>query len=251
LQSKISMEANHSEVDLWELIGKGYQLFKKRAGVILLCFFLGLLFSISNFLLHPLEYKSFYKKEFIAQSSAASNDVLYDIINAIPQNIANKNGASKEVSFPEFKNIKAKLDENKNKETRLKLTIEAFEPAHIDSILHALTTYIHSLESLRENFDLQQKQQRQVLAVSEKQISAMDSAMNKTTNANYAEVFQLKLNAEKELSLNKIINFIPLNPDSILISTTRVCVLNVLGWSFLGLVIGFIVAGGMNLVQRK
>lgn len=236
------MEDSNSEIDLWELLGKGISLFKKRKGLILLFFLLGLLFGLSNFLTHPLEYKSYYKKEFIAQSSAASDEILYDIINGLPPALK---------SAPEFRSLKGKVEADANKQTRLKVMLEVFEKKDADSILNSIASYVDSIKSLKEKYDLEKKQDIQLLSVLRKKIAECDSAKKGSDYINCIQLIEKKQNIEKELTLNKIINFIEINPDYVLESNTRACVLNMLGWSFLGVVIGFIIAGIMNFIQRK
>ncbi|MBI4931506.1 MAG: hypothetical protein HY841_12125 [Bacteroidetes bacterium] len=245
------MEDINSEIDLWELIGNGFNLLKKRKTVILSFFLLGILFGFSNLLMHPLDFKAFFRKEFIAQSSVISNEILCDIINNIPLNPKEKSTNTNGVLFPNSRNIQGKLAANNNKETRLRVTIEVFSSADIDSVLNLLTVYINSIEALNEKFKFQQQQQRQLLSVLKKQIALSDTAGKNANSLNSVEVFEKKQNLEKELLLNKIVNFIPINPDCIFISNRRAGVLNVLGYSFLGIVIGFIIAFAMNLVQRK
>lgn len=240
-----------NEIDLWELIGDGYNLFKKRKAVILSFFLLGIFFGFSNFLTHPLEYKSFYRQEFIAQSPVTSNEILNDIINNIPLSLKDKSNGTNGISFPDFRNIIGKLEANSNKETRLKVTLEVFSSTDIDSMLNALTTYINSLGTLNEKFKLQLQQQRQLLLVVKKQIASLDTVGKNAPNLDYVKLFEKKQSIEKELSLNKIVNFIPINPNCILISNMRAGILNVLGYSFMGIVIGFLLAFAMNLIQRK
>lgn len=236
-----------TEIDLWELLANGYLFFKRKIKIILFFLVMGLLFSISNFFTCPHKYKPFYKREFIAQSSVTTNEILSDIINAIPVNTKNE----KESSFPEFRNIKGETEANTNKETRLKVTIEVFSPLSIDSVLNALTMYINSIEILSKKFNFQQQQKRQLLSVVNKQIAETDTAANDTKHFSHIELFEKKQNIEKDLSLSKIVNFIPVNTDCILISNTRVGILNVLGYSFLGLVLGVIIAWLFDFFNPK
>src|SRR5436853_7680324 len=90
------MEANN-EIDLWELVSAGFNFFKRKRKIILIFFLAGLLYGIAEFFLYPLDYKSYYKKEYSAESSVVSNEALSDIINALPCKLER---------FPEFRNIK-------------------------------------------------------------------------------------------------------------------------------------------------
>ena len=236
-----------TEIDLWELLLNGYRFFKRKIKIILTFLLIGLLFGIGSFFTHPLEYKSFYRKEFIAQSSVTTNEILSDIINAVPVNIKNE----KENSFPEFRNIKWKTEANNNKETRLKITIEAFTPESIDSLLKSLTIYINSIEAFSKKFNLQQQQQRKLLTVLNKQIAEADTTTKNTKRFNPIELVEKKQKIEKDLALNKIVDFIPVYPDCISISNRRAGILNVLGYSFLGLVLGAIIAWLLDFFNHE
>ncbi len=236
------MENDSNEIDLWQLLLNGFKFFKRRKWIILSFFLFGLLFSVSNFFIHPLEYKSFYKKGFIAQSSVVSNEILYDIINGLPLELNNA---------PEFKSLKGKLEANNNKETRLKVTIEVFGERDIDSIIRSITTYIDSIKILSEKFELTKKQNMQLLSIVSRKIAECDNANKNSEYINCIELIEKKQSVEKELSLNKIINFIEINPDYVFISNTRHGILNISGYSLLGIIIGFIAGFMLDIVKRK
>ena len=227
----------NNEIDLWQLLLNGFKFFRKKMVIILSFFFLGLLFSVSNFFIHPFEYKSYYKKEFIAQSSVASNEILYDIVNGLPVNLNNT---------PKFRSIKGNLSVN-----RLKINIEVFAPKDFDSIIVSITSYFNSIKNLREKFDLSNKQNQQLLSLLNRKIAACDSTKTHEKYMNSIKLIEKKQQVEKELSLNKIIEFIEINPDYVFMNNTRAGVLNILGYSFLGMIIGFIFAFLLDVVKRK
>ena len=218
----------NNEIDLWQLALDGLKFFRKKKAIILFFFFLGVVFSISNFFTHPLQYKSFYKKDFIAESSVASNEILYDIINGIPPKFANT---------PTFRSLKGTLAVN-----RLKVTIEVFDKKDVGLLLNSITSYVDSIKSLRERFELTKKQDIYLLSLLKEKIARSDSAKNNSEYENQIELVEKKQGVEKKLALNKIITFIELNPDYIFINNRREGILNVLGYSFLGIVAGFIAA---------
>jgi len=224
------MENNSdTEIDLWQLLIKGYRFFKNRKGVIVLFFFLGIIYSLSKFITEPLEYKSYYKKEFIAQSSVTSDEILSDIINGLslfPEKI------------PSLRNIKGKLLANSNKETRLQVIIESFEKENIDSILTELELHLNSIENFKAKFDYDKQQH--------------DTTKNNSVRSEFLELTEKKQSVEKELQFAKIVEFTEINPDCVYISNNRTIILNVLGFAFLGLIIGLITGFIMNTVtQRK
>jgi len=238
------MENNSdTEIDLWQLLIKGYHFFKKRKGVIVLFFFLGIIYSLSKFFTHPLEYKSYYKKEFIAQSSVTSDEILSDIINGLSL-------------FPEkitsLRNIKGKLAANSNKETRLQVIIESFEKENIDSILTELELHLNSIENLKAKLDYDKQQRLQLLLELNKRIAEHDTTKNNSVRSEFLELTEKKQSVEKELQFAKIVEFTEINPDCVYVSNNRTIILNVLGFGFLGLIIGLIIGFIMNIAtQRK
>src|SRR3990172_4492195 len=169
------MENNSdTEIDLWQLLIKGYRFFKNRKGVIVLFFFLGIIYSLSKFITEPLEYKSYYKKEFIAQSSVTSDEILSDIINGLslfPEKI------------PSLRNIKGKLLANSNKETRLQVIIESFEKENIDSILTELELHLNSIENFKAKFDYDKQQHLLLLLELNKRIAEHDTTKNNSVRS--------------------------------------------------------------------
>lgn len=241
------MKNNSEEIDLWELLQEGFTLFRKRIGIVSTFFLLGLFYSMIDFFVHPNKYKSFYKKDFIASSPMVSDEVLADIINAIPDHIRQQ---SKTVShFPELKRLKAKPETNSRKETRLKLTIETFSKDAIDTVLMALENYIDVIDELDIKYRSLISQKKLVLKDLEDKIAAYDTLKNDPINCNM--MLEKKLTLEAELKILKKIRFVPINTDFILVGNTRAIVLNILGWSFLGIVIGFLAAVVVNFTTKK
>jgi len=232
----------NTEIDLWELISDGIKFSRKNRKVILIFFLVGVLFSISNFFIHPFQYKAYYKKEFIAQSSVASNEILFDVINGLPANLRNS---------PDFRSLKGTMLANINKETRLKVTIEVYEPKDIDSILESVTAYVDSISSLREKFEMARAQSRKLLSVLNQKIAECDSSKKQTRFSDCLDLIQRKQNIEKDLALNRIVNFVEINPEFVFESNRKAGLLNILGFSFLGIVIGFIVAYLSEFISRK
>ena len=232
----------NNEIDLWELILIGLGFFKKNKPIIISFFLLGLLFSISNFFTHPLEFKPFYKKDFIVASSITSSDILCDIINGIPPALTN---------LPKFRNLKGKVLMNNNKETRIDFTMELYEKKDADSLLHSITTYVDSIDSLREKFELGKKQKQQLLSLVKRKIAECDSSKKQTGYSEYLELIEKKQAIEKELTLDKIVDFIEVNPDFVFIKNIRSGILNILGYSFLGLVIGFFTAYFVPFIKKE
>lgn len=232
----------NTEIDLWELISDGIKFFRKKRKIILIFFLAGILFSISNFFIHPLQYKDYYKKEFIAQSSVASNEILFDIINGLPDNLKNS---------PDFRNLKGTMLANINKETRLKVTIEVYEPNDIDSILKSITAYVDSINSLREKFEMSRLQSRKLLLLLNQKIGECDSSKKITRYSDCLDLIQRKQNIEKDLALNRIVSFVVINPDYVFESNRGAGFLNVFGFGFLGIVIGFIAAYLSEFISRK
>ena len=230
------------EIDLWELFLSVINLFRKRKVVILSFFLLGLLYSVSNFFTHPLEYKSYYKKEYIAESSVATNEILYDIINGISLTFNDS---------LQFRNLKAKLDVNPKQETRLKVAIEVFEKNDADSMLNSIRERIDSIETLKEKFELTKKQNQQLLSAIKRKITECDSAKKNSNYISCLELIEKKQSVEKELTLNKIVSFTEINPDYVFVSNTRTSVLNIFGYGFLGIIIGFLTGFMMNVFNGK
>lgn len=243
-----SMEIDtETEIDLWQLLANGWKFFKRRAGIILSFFLIGLLYSISNFFTQPDDYRSFYRQEFIAHSSVTTDAILSDIINAIPVNVMN----TPDSAFPEFRTIKAKLEANRNKETRLKLILETFDTAGVHSLLGAVGSRVGSIDVLKKDHDFTTLQYKKLLKEITKQLSGNDSAKVSSGNPNSIDLMEKKQGVEKLLAGNTIIAFLPINDRPVAVSNSRAGVLNVLGWTFLGLVLGAAVAGLLDLLNRK
>ena len=216
-----------SEIDLWQLLIKAANFFKKNKGLIGLFFFLGILFSLSKFIFSPLEYRSYFKKEFVAESPVTTVEVLSDIIN----------GSS---LFPEkihdLRNIKGKLAKNAKGENRLQVTIESFEKENIDSILDKLTQQVNAIKDLKEKYDFNKGQLTDLHSAIEIQIAKQDS-----THVSL-ELMEKKQQVEKDLKFLKIVQFTATSADIIYCSNNRTIILNILGFGFLGIVVGAILA---------
>jgi hypothetical protein len=239
------MEINkETEIDLWELFAKGWVFFKRRIKIILSFLLIGLVYGISNFFTHPLDYRSFFRQEFIAQSSVTTDEILSDIINAIPVDVKNETNAN----FPEFRDIKGKLLANKNKETRLEVVIEVFDSTTVDTVLKAIGSRVSSVSSLKEKYDLTNKQLHQLLSEVSKQLAQPDSSK---TRSNRIVLLEKKQSVEKQLTENNIVEFIPVNKQPVPFSNTREGVLNLLGYSFLGLILGAVIGWMLDLLNRK
>lgn len=241
------MENSSEEIDLWELLQKGFALFRERIKIVLMFFLLGLSYSISNFFIYPNKYRSFYKKDFIADSPIMPDEILADIINAIPDHIEQQ---SQTVSyFPHLKRLKAKPEANSKKETRLKVIIETFSKEAIDSVLMALENYIDAIDELDTKYQLLISQKKSVLKDLEDKIAACDSLKHDPINCNI--MLEKKLSLEMELKSIKKIRFVPIHTDFIFVKNTRERVLNIIGWNFLGVVLGFLAAAVVNLTTKK
>lgn len=236
----------NTEIDLWELLRNNWAFFKRRMAVILIFFLIGLLFSLSNFITQPLKYKSFFRKELIAQSSVVSNEILSEIINAIPIHIKNNDASG----FPELKHLQGKIEANKYKDTRLKLIIEVFDTSEVTPALQALETHISSTPALKEKFDFNKKQQQQLLTALNNQLAAQDSTKINSGNSHYIELLEKKQLVEKQFTQGKIVEFIAINTQPVPMNNARAGILNILGYSFLGLVLGAITGWFLDIIKR-
>jgi hypothetical protein len=233
-----------TEIDLWEVLSRGWIFFKRQVSIILTFFTIGLIYSISNFFTHSLEYKSFYRQEVIAESPITTVEILSEIINAIQPNV--KNEATK--YFPEFRKMKGKLEANKNKENRLKIYIEIFDSTKINTLLNALDSHIRSIAVLKNKFDFRNQQLKQLSTALAKKLNEPNVDATKSNNI---ELLEKKQSIEEQLVSNKIIEFIPITNQPIFENNFRASVLNILGYSFLGLILGAIVAWLFELVSIK
>lgn len=241
------MQNPQEEIDLWELLKRGIKLFKRRVVIISLFGMGGFFYSIADFFIHPLKYKSFYRKEFLASSPVIRDEVLSDIINRIPEQLAQKNAS---VSyFPELRKIKAKLEANAKKETRLNLTVETYEKENIRSVLSAIEAYADSIKEVNDMFLSYVAQKTELLNDLRHQASLCDSL--KKDPMNCILLAQKKRETEKELKSIKKITFLSLHSDFVFVPNKREGVLSVLGWSFLGLVIGFFAAAAIDFRNKK
>lgn len=242
------MEINQeTEIDLWELLAGGWKFFKRKKLIILSFMALGLLYSLGNFMICPDTYRSYFRKELIVQSPVASNEVLADIINAIPINVKTE----QDTAFPKFRDIKGKTEANKLKETRTKLTIEAYDTAQVARILQAIETRIGSIQTLKEKFDLDKKLQQQMIAALNKKLTLSDSSGTNSENANFLELLEKKRAVSKQLAQDKIVEFTEINNRPVPVSNTKAGILAILGYSFLGLVLGAISAWLTEAIKRS
>ncbi len=248
------MEANDdTEIDLWKLLKDGLKFFSKRKRVILIFMLMGLFFALGKFITHPLQYKSFYKTDFIVQSSFVTNEILSEIIYNFSLNAE---------PVPHLKQITRKLEANSKKETRLRVTFETYEKINMDSLINKIVAFVDTVEYIRERNNLMRRQSLELLVKLNKQITAFENEKENikpiadTINKNaeyvsYIELLEKKQNIEKELALSKSIEFIEKNSPSIFVSSRRTIILNVFGYSFLGFVIGAIIGFLMNYRKQS
>ncbi len=263
-----------TEIDLWQLIVNGFAFLKKRKWLIASFLIIGTLFGLVTLKINPLKYKSFYKKYFIVQSSIASDEILSDIINNLSLKLNNNtSNLMSELNISssivaEIKNIQAVIESSDDKKSsQLEVTIEAYENQNIDSIISGIIFYINSIEHLQLRYNLMKEQQLQLLAELNKRIVELDSIKWNLSNPvsynnvdfminrnaeylSYVELLEKKQHIEKELSFNKIIDIIEINSPHVLVENTRDAVVSVIGYSFLGAIIGGIIGLMLNLYRR-
>lgn len=245
------MNNNSNEIDLWQFLLNGINFFKRNKKLVLILTLLGLIFGTINIFINPFQFKSFYKNEFTVRSSVASNETLYEIINAMSINLQQKNNTIH--GFPEFRNIKGKIDANINKETRLKLIIEAYDPTNIDSILNAIMNFITTKKNIRNKYELSQKHSMQLLTVLHKKIAECDSMAKFAKYIDCIEMIKKRQSIESEMAESSVISFIELYQDSIFMKmdNSRKIFLSITGFGFFGLICGLLLAFLLETIKRK
>jgi hypothetical protein len=202
---------------------------------------MSILIGVTDFFLHPYKYHSFYRKEYLSQSAVVTNEVLYDIINGLPENLK---------SAPKFRSLKAKLITNDKKDTRLKMTIEIYEKMDLDSVIRSVVEYVNSLPALREKFEFMKMQDRQLIDWLTNKIATCGNGTSPIENTGCMVWIEKKQKAEKELALNKIINCIEISPEFVYVSNTRTGVLYIVGCSLLGILVGCLAGFIPGLIRQ-
>lgn len=253
-------ENSSSEIDLWQLMLDLFSFLKRRKWIVILFLSVGVILGVFNVKNNMLTYKPFYKKEFVLQSSVASNEIIYDIINNIPGDIyvskTDTNQIPSAATTPVYKSIKGKLEANSQGASRLKVTLEVYEKENIDSVINKLETYLNSIEYLRSRYELMKKQNLQLLSVINKRLSEADNPKEHndqvlTSNSlSYVELLEKKQNIEKELSQNKIASFIDINSPSIFVNNKNKAAMAILGYGFLGIFIGIAAGYILDLILK-
>ncbi|HET7818160.1 MAG TPA: hypothetical protein VFL70_02530, partial [Bacteroidia bacterium] len=191
---------DNGEIDLWELSEKCFRFLKHHLRIIVIFFLAALLFSISKIIFQPYKYQPYYTQNFTCESPIASNEVLADIINSIPaHNIGTEN------TYPVFKTLKAITSTNKNKEVRLIIKTDVFNPKDTNAVLTLIETVINSNFTLKEKYTQFRKQNTELLIELNKQLLQADTLPKPSTN--YIHLFEKKQSVEKMISNNKIIVF--------------------------------------------
>lgn len=254
----------NTEIDLVQLFANGITFLKKKKGLILSFFIAGLLYGSITFFFRPPTPDFFYKKDFIVESSILPNDILFDIINDFQLKLNNGKELSEPVEplsmIQKIKSSKVKLHSNINSTiSRLRVTVEAYEKQNIDSLINGIAFYVNSNEYIKLRYSLINKQNLQLLSVINKQIEELNSLKHSESVGNntnrkseylsYVDLIEKKQKTERDLTLNKTIEFIEINSSTIS-ADSKAGIRSILGYSILGIFIGIIVAGALHLFSK-
>ena len=227
------MNNSDSEIDLFNLLLKLLKFIKKNKKVIIAFFLLGIIIGGINYFRKASENKIIYEKTYLAESAVASSEVIVGIINSIgfknefPENdldlLSDKLGLSISV-LESIKNISAELQSTGTESSVIKLKIEWSDKNHIDSIVHGITYCINSMDYVKKRYDIDRKQQSQLISIIDNKINYYDEGLglNKISDSekilkqlvgkdevlNYMELIDRKQKLEKQMSLLNSIEFI-------------------------------------------
>jgi hypothetical protein len=265
-----------TEIDLIKLLLDGIIFLKRKKWVILFFLLMGVLYSIYNFVAHPLRFKAYYKKDFVVESSVTTNEILSDMINNFPNvlnGLGKKDGVTNQQplispsTVKNFKGIDAKLSLVNNGQTsRLKITVEAYEKPFIDSIVGGVTAYFNSIDQFKSKFKLRLLHDQKLLEMINIQLAGFDSLKksrkysdeNKSTaglNENaeyksYIELFEKKQGLERGIAYFKIIDFIEIDSPYLYVNNYVSSFLNIIGYSLLGGFTGILLAFVLEVLSK-
>jgi hypothetical protein len=275
------MENNSAAIDFDVIkIIAGWSAFLKKWKVLILIFiFLGMLYSIFNFFKNPLKFKSYYRTDYVLQSSVVQQDVLNEILSdfelklndgsADITQLASEMGISPEV-LRTFKSIKVHKDPAglvPSIPFGLKVDIEVLDKSKIEMLLQGIERYITSNAYFKSRYALMKDQNVQLLSAINKQLSEIDSLkrsgqavltqnpvkfmINRESEyVSYVELMEKKLEVEKKLLLLTPIEFIVKNTSLNYVNNTLYNILNILGYSFVGMFLGIFIAFIFNLFSK-
>jgi hypothetical protein len=227
------MNNSDSEIDLFNLLLKLLKFIKKSKKVIIAFFLFGIIIGGINYFRKASDNKIVYEKTYLAESAIMSNEVIVSIINSIglknefPDNdlvlLSNKLSLSMPV-VQSIKNISAELQSTSSESSVIKLKIEWSDQNNIDSLIYGITHYINSIEYVKKRYDIDRKQQAQLILILNNKINHYDEALglNKISDSekllkqivgknevlNYMELIDRKQKLEKQISLLNSIEFI-------------------------------------------
>ena len=235
------MNNSDSEIDLFNLLLKLLKFIKKNKKAIIAFFLLGTIIGCINYFRKASENKIIYEKTYLAESAVASSEVIVGIINSIgfknefPENdlelLSNKLRLSISV-LESIKNISAEVQSTGKESSVIKLKIECSDKNNVDSLIQGITHYINSMEYVKKRYEIDIKQQTQLISIIDNKINYYDEALglNKISDSekilkqlvgknevlNYMELIDRKQKLEKQMSLLNSIEFIASSEEKII-----------------------------------
>lgn len=229
-------ENENQELDLVRFAAGLFQLLKRNIILIFAFVIAGLLsgFFISKTGMKP--GQDFFKQDFLLKSVCA-NEYLYDV----SKSLAGKLVSTKDENFTSLRNIEPKLILNSLKESRLIITISAFDSSAIPHILSVFQ------KELIKHDGLSKELEKQIVIKSAflKELKLISDSVCKSGNTLTETCFTIlekQTEIETQLQNAALIEISIIDSEPVLISQRRKSNLLLTGLSVIGLLAGLLVS---------
>lgn len=229
-------ENENQELDLVRLATGLFQLLKRNISLIFIFVIAGFISGlfISNTGMKP--GKDFYKLDFILKSTC-SNEYLFDVSNSLALKLV----STKQENFTSLRNIEPKLILNALKESRLVITISAFDSS---AMLHLLSEF--QKELIRHD-GLNKVHQKQIEFKSAflKELKLISDSVCKSGNTiteKCLSILEKQTEIETQLQNAAVFEINMIDSVPVLISQRRESNLLLAGLSVIGLLAGLMVS---------
>lgn len=166
-------ENDNQELDLIRFAYGLLLLFKRKIFLILVFVMAGLLSGFYIYTTGMKPGKDFYKQDFVLKS-ACENEYIYDVTRSLAVKIV----STKQENITSLRNIEPKLILNALKESRLVISISAFDSAAMPQLLSAFHKELINHEGLNKEHE----KQREVMSAFLKELKLMADSICKSEN---------------------------------------------------------------------
>jgi hypothetical protein len=229
-------EIENQELDLVRLVAILFQLLKRK-------FFLILSFTVAGFLSGLIlshtgkkPGKDFYQQQFL-MNAACSLEYLYDVAQSVAASLTNEPSGT----LQSIRSIEPKLILNARKESRLVVTISAFDTAAIQQVFSLFKKELNQHQGLRNE---QERQKLLKLAFLENVKLMADSVCRdgKSTTEHCLALLQQQAALHAELQNQTLTAFNLIDVKPVFVSQRNERNLMMAGLSFIGFLAGLLVS---------